>query len=80
MRRRLAACVGEVARELTFHDYPALEDQASFTRDYRAALDRAVRLADFDRVMLEGTVAFEINIALSEAVRAAALAVPPKGG
>jgi heme oxygenase len=72
MQRRLAASLGDLARRLTFHDYPSVADKASFTRDYRTRLDRAVQLADHEAVLHEARLAFEVNIAMSDAVRTAA--------
>jgi heme oxygenase (biliverdin-producing, ferredoxin) len=73
MRRRLAACLGDVAPQLRFFDYPGIADVAGLTRDYRAALDRAVRAGDSRAIAQEAVVAFEMNIALSEAVWAASI-------
>ena len=42
-------------------------------RDYRATLDRTVQHVGVQHVTAEALVAFEMNIALSEAVKAAAL-------
>jgi heme oxygenase len=69
MRRRLAACVGDVAAGLRFPDHPEVEDRIGFIRDYRAELDRVVRQVGAEPVAAEALVAFEMNIALSEAVR-----------
>jgi len=69
MRRRLAGCLGPVAHRLMFHDYPALDDVDAFKRDYRVRLNRAVGSAMFETVAREAVVAFEMNIAISEAVK-----------
>jgi heme oxygenase len=68
MQRRLVTCLGELARRLTFHDYPRLQDTQEFARSYRAELDNALRGADFGTVAEEVARAFQLNIALSEAV------------
>ena len=72
MKRRLIGCLGEEVRRLTFHDYPLVKDVAAFTQAYRMDLDLAVRSAIFDLVEAEAVMAFKLNIALSEAVRAKA--------
>ena len=69
MKRRLINCLGELARRLTFHDYPLLKDISAFARSYRVDLDLAVREAVFDLIAAEAITAFKLNIALSEAVR-----------
>jgi heme oxygenase len=69
MQRRLAACLGDVGGALAFGHYPALDNEASFRREYREELDRAVRAARFETVKREALTAFELNIALSEAVK-----------
>lgn len=74
IQRRLVACLGDVAGTLTFHDYPLLEDKSAFTRLYREELDRAVRVGSLQTVTRESMVAFEMNIALSEAVERAMVA------
>jgi hypothetical protein len=71
LRRRMADCLGDVGRALSFHDYPALGDLDRFTRDYREGLDRVVRAVGCETVLREVLVGFELNIALAEAVRAA---------
>ena len=69
MKRRLVACLGEIAQNLAFHEYPDLADKARFSREYRMELDRGVRAADLDLVVQEASVAFEMNIMVSEAVQ-----------
>lgn len=75
MKRRLIGCLGELARRLTFHDYPLVKDIHAFARSYRADLDLAVREAVFDLVAAEAVMAFKLAIALSEAVRTRAALV-----
>lgn len=56
---------------LSFYAFPAISDIAAFKTDYRSAIDRAGdESADFDAVVEEGALAFELNIDLSNAVQA----------
>jgi heme oxygenase len=70
MQRRLVACLGDVAHALRVHAYPTLEDPVAFTRLYRDQLDHAVQARSLDLVVREAITAFELTIALSEAVKA----------
>jgi heme oxygenase len=70
MQRRLVACLGDAAQGLTVHAYPTLADPAGFIPVYRAQLDAAMTAGDPDVVVREALVAFDLNIALSEAVSA----------
>jgi heme oxygenase len=70
IRRRLIVCIGAEAERLTFSEYDGIVDFRGFTAGYRAALDRALHAACFDRVAAEAKTAFEMNIALSDAVAA----------
>lgn len=55
---------------LSFYEFPAIPDIAAFKADYRAAIDRAGDESDdFDAIVEEGALAFELNIALSVAVQ-----------
>jgi heme oxygenase (biliverdin-producing, ferredoxin) len=57
----------------SFYDFPSISDIATFKSDYRAAIDRAGdESVDFDAIVEEGALAFELNIALSTAVQAEA--------
>lgn len=69
MKHRLAACLGVMAAKVTFHDYPALADPGAFVRSYRSALDLAVQAVPHELAAGEALVAFEMNIALSQAVK-----------
>ena len=69
MRRLLVRSIGAIAERMRFHDYPALDEPDGFTRNYRLTLDRAVRAAPFAVVEQEAVAAFELNIAVSEAVK-----------
>jgi heme oxygenase len=56
---------------LSFYDFPAIPDIGAFKSDYRSAIDRAGdESEDFDAVVEEGALAFELNIDLSNAVQA----------
>jgi hypothetical protein len=63
-------CLGAAGAGLTFFAHPGIADPSGFARDFRAHLDRVVRAADFDAVLREVMVSFEMTIALSEAVKA----------
>lgn len=77
MARRLADALGPNCPALAFSAFPAVEDVRTFIRTYRAALDRAGdTLADAAPVIEEAVAAFQLNIALSEAV--AAFDGPPR--
>ncbi len=83
LRRRLAMSLGDVAAGISFHQFPDLHDHDGFKSCYRQRLDQAVRHAPFDAVAGEAIAAFEMNIALSDAVRAfaeAGLPPPPADG
>ena len=77
MQRQLATCLGGSAGPLQVHAFPALADPAGFTRSYRTQLDQAVRDAGVDEVVQDAMAAFELNIALSEAVRAGSAQAAP---
>lgn len=55
---------------VTFQDYPDIAGTDAFISDYRAALDRAVRLIPLQAAIGEAALAFEMNTALSNAVKA----------
>lgn len=60
---------------LSFYAFPAISDVASFKADYRAAIDRTGdESEDFEAIVAESALAFELNIALSVAVQAEAAA------
>jgi heme oxygenase len=77
MQRRLVACLGDTAKALITHAYPTLPDPGDFARTYRAQLDQEVRDGTQDLVVREAIATFELNIALSEAVKARSLPVVP---
>jgi heme oxygenase (biliverdin-producing, ferredoxin) len=72
MQRRLSRSLGCLAGKLTVFDYPDLADTRAFSRTYRAELDLAARAADLETLAQEARAAFTLNIALSDAIKAAA--------
>ena len=73
LRRLLARAPGLGSHELSFYDFPDIGDAAVFKRNYRNALDQAAaEIVDTENVLLGATSAFELNIAVSEAVQQAA--------
>ena len=68
MQRRLVAAMGDIAHRLSFHQYPLVEDLAAFGQEYRRSLDQAVHQSNLDAIQQEAIIAFEMNIALSDAV------------
>jgi heme oxygenase len=71
----LARSLGLGPEALAFYAYPAA-DLPELRRAYRAALDATGAFVDVEVVAAEALAAFRLNIALSEAVRSAAPAVP----
>jgi heme oxygenase len=60
--------------ELAFYRFPAIADLGVFKREYREAFDRADRaIASSEQVIEESALAFEFNIALSQAVQDAVI-------
>lgn len=73
LRRVLARTLGLGSYELSFYAFPDIVDASAFKRSYRAALNEvAVGIADTESVALGAMSAFELNIAVSEAVLQAA--------
>lgn len=73
MRRALVRTLGLGASEQGFFDFPGIQDADAFKSGYRAALDAAgAELADPEVVVAAACSAFSCNIAVSEAVLAAA--------
>jgi heme oxygenase len=80
MKRMLARLLKLEPRELSFHEFPGIADADAFKRDYRQALNRAAaELVDVKGVIEEVMVAFELNIAVSEAVQKVGAAMSPSG-
>ena len=74
MRRLLARAPGLGSHELSFYDFPDIGDVGAFKLNYRNALDQvAAEIADTESIVLGATSAFELNIAVSEAVQQAAV-------
>ncbi len=72
LKRLLARSPGLRPQELSFFEFPQIDDTEAFKRDYREALNRsATMIADVDAVVAEAMIAFELNIAVSEAVQQA---------
>jgi heme oxygenase len=66
--RLLGRSLGMGEEALSFYRFAAIEDQDAFKRDFRRALDAASPLVDGAAVLEEAVAAFELNIALSEAI------------
>jgi heme oxygenase len=78
LARLLGRSLGLGPGTLAFYDFPDIPDADGFKAELRAALDWAAPLlADPEAVVDEALCAFRLNIALSEAVEAAAA---PAGG
>jgi heme oxygenase len=66
----LARSLGLRPQELAFYDFPKIIEIDRFKQDYRRAIDDcAVLIADSGMVVCEAMTAFELNIAVSEAVQ-----------
>lgn len=73
VKRLLARSLNLAPAELSFYDFPAIADIEAFKAEYRAAIDRAGEDSeDFDALVEEGALAFELNIDLSVAIQAEA--------
>ena len=76
LKRLLARSLDLPAAALSFYEFPAIADLAAFKESYRAAIEQAGDvLDDFDGVVEEGALAFELNIELSVALQAAAATI-----
>ena len=74
LRRILVRSLGLEPGALSLYDFPAIGDLDAFKDEYRQALDDAgSEVGDVAGVIDEGAEAFRLNIAVSEAVQAAAL-------
>lgn len=66
LSRLLARALELPPEALSFYAFPGIADIAAFKADYRSAIDRAGdECVDFDAVVEEGALAFELNIDLS---------------
>ncbi len=71
LSRLLARSLDLPPEALSFYAFPAISDIGAFKSDYQAAIDRAGdESEDFDVVVEEGALAFELNIDLSLALQA----------
>lgn len=71
LKKLLGRSLALQANTLTFYDFPRIMDAAAFKAEFRHALDQAGdRVPDFDAVVEEAAVAFQLNIDVSDAVRA----------
>ena len=69
LRKLLARSLGLDSPELGFYEFPLIDDLAATRRSYRSAFDRAGRkIGNPSSVIAEAAMAFELNIAVSEAV------------
>jgi heme oxygenase (biliverdin-producing, ferredoxin) len=74
LKKLLSRKLGLKAQELSFYDFPHIADADVFKRDYRMALNQATQeITDVDAIVAEAISAFEHNIAVSEAVKKAAV-------
>ena len=72
LRRLLVRDLALGPGSLALYDFPAIEDFGRFKAGYRLALDQAGHeCRDREAVIAEAIVAFELNIALSDAVQSA---------
>jgi heme oxygenase len=72
MKRLLARGLGLQPEELSFYDFAEIDDAERFKERYRRAINEGVAsIVDVDRVAAEAVAAFELNIAVSEAVQQA---------
>jgi heme oxygenase (biliverdin-producing, ferredoxin) len=69
MKRLLQKSLGLDSASLSFYDFANIADIGAFKAEFRSALDRtAIEVGDTGPVIDEAELAFELNIALSEAV------------
>lgn len=69
IQRRLVHSLGLAPEALGFYAFPAIAAVDQFTAEYRLGFDRAgAEIAQPQTVLTEACLAFELNIALSEAV------------
>jgi heme oxygenase (biliverdin-producing, ferredoxin) len=73
LKRLLVRSLSLPTSALSFYEFPTIVDVASFKSEYRDAIDRAGDESnDFDGIVEEGALAFELNIKLSAALQAEA--------
>jgi heme oxygenase len=74
LKRLLGRTLGLRPHQLSFFEFPAIGDVATFKQVYRRAIDDCGALVpDVKAVAAEAIVAFELNIAVSQAVQTAVL-------
>jgi heme oxygenase len=72
LKRLLARSLGLQPQELAFYDFPKIKEIEAFKQDYRRAIDdSSASITVIGPVVLEAMTAFELNIAVSEAVQQA---------
>jgi len=70
LKRLLAQVPGLGPQELSLYDFPQIPNPEDFKEQYRQAIDAcALAIDDLPSVVAEATIAFELNIAVSEEVR-----------
>ncbi len=68
----LGRSLGLAPQELSFYEFPKIADAEKFKKDYKTTLDEtAAALAESEPIIVEAIAAFELNIAVSEAVQQA---------
>ncbi|GLH81744.1 heme oxygenase [Bradyrhizobium sp. SSBR45G] len=73
IKKILARSLDLQPEALSFYEFPAIADIPHFKDAYRAALEQAgAAMADHDAVVEEAATAFQLNIALSQALQATA--------
>lgn len=70
LARLLARSLALRPQELSFYSFPAVADAALFKTDFRRCLGAAGLLVDRTAVIEEAVAVFQLNIELSEAVKA----------
>jgi heme oxygenase len=74
LKRLLGRTLGLRSQQLSFFEFPAIDDIEAFKQRYRRALDDCGTLVpDVNAVVAEAIAAFELNIAVSQAVQITAL-------
>jgi heme oxygenase (biliverdin-producing, ferredoxin) len=75
MKRLLARALGLGPAELSFYNFPGIDNINQFKELYRRGLDESAALIlDISAVVAEATAAFELNVAVSQAVQHASTA------
>ena len=70
LKRLLGRSLNLGPEALSFYEFPAIADAVKFKSDFRVAIDgAAARFVDSRAVVDEAAMAFQLNIALSEAIQ-----------